>query len=92
MPGAREASLGLHSAAPDMHMYCCCLEARTWLILSYLVLTCPLLSFCQQQHSSAGQAGGEALVGRLVAKRFGSFPKLFRGKIGYYAPRLCPQA
>ncbi|KAL3155833.1 hypothetical protein ABBQ32_012843 [Trebouxia sp. C0010 RCD-2024] len=40
-----------------------------------------------------GQAGGgEALVGRLVAKRFGSYPALFKGKVGYYAPRLCPQA
>ena len=47
---------------------------------------------CQQQLFSAGQAGGEALVGRLVAKRFGSYPELFRGKVGYYAPRLCPQA
>ena len=41
---------------------------------------------------AAGQAGGEALVGRLVAKRFGSYPELFKGKVGYYAPRLCPQA
>lgn len=34
MSGARQASLGLHTVASDMHMCCCCLEARTWLILS----------------------------------------------------------
>lgn len=56
------------------------------------VLTSVLLSFYQQQLYTAVQPGGELLVGRLVAKRFGSYPELFRGKVGYYAPRLCPQA
>lgn len=41
----------------------------------------------------AGAArGGEALVGRAVAKRFGAANELFKGKVGYYAPRLCPKA
>jgi len=39
-----------------------------------------------------GHVGGEALVGRLVAKRFGSHPVFFPGRVGYLAPMLCPQA
>ena len=41
---------------------------------------------------SVSLRGGEALVGRAVAKQFGNFPKPFQGKVGYYAPRLCPRA
>ena len=55
------------------------------------------LAFAAGHHAieaivGAGQVGGEALVGCLVAKRFGNHPELFRGKVGYYAPRLCPKA
>ncbi|KAL0037884.1 hypothetical protein WJX79_003856 [Trebouxia sp. C0005] len=39
-----------------------------------------------------GHVGGEALVGRLVAKRFGSHPVFFPGRVNYFAPMLCPQA
>ena len=40
----------------------------------------------------AGHGGGETFVGRLVAKRFGSYPEPFPGRVGYFAPRLCPAA
>ena len=60
-------------------------------------LTLLRLAFAAGHHAieaivGAGQVGGEALVGCLVAKRFGNHPELFRGKVGYYAPRLCPKA
>lgn len=52
-----------------------------------------IVQMTKQCVSSAGAVrGGEALVGRAVAKRFGPSQELFRGKVGYYAPRLCPKA
>ena len=52
-----------------------------------------LVKWQSDELSSAGAVrGGEALVGRAVAKRFGPSRELFRGKVGYYAPRLCPKA
>ena len=84
-------NLDLH----DLLAFLCCRQMQSKVGLRGAI-ACETVEYHVSSNSCvlwAGAArGGEALVGRAVAKRFGAANELFKGKVGYYAPRLCPKA